>query len=114
MLSGGARPRLSEISGGGGLGPEIFCSIDMIQILELTKTLTPLQGDPYGLWTNQTILADYMSDAGYAVHGVGKWHLGFCSWDMTPCARGFDSFYGYYNGHETYYTHETHNFYDFR
>eukprot|EP00116_Pleurobrachia_bachei_P002855 sb/3463117/ len=76
--------------------------------------LTIAAGDPYGLWTNQTILADYMSEAGYAVHGVGKWHLGFCSWDMTPCARGFDSFYGYYNGHETYYTHQTHNFYDFR
>ena len=33
-----------------------------------------------------------------------RWHLGFCNWKYTPTYRGFDSFYGYYNGAEDYYT----------
>ena len=36
---------------------------------------------------------------------VGKWHLGFTSWPHTPTFRGFESFYGYYNCAEDYYTH---------
>ena len=34
-----------------------------------------------------------------------RWHLGFCNWTYTPTYRGFDSFMGYYNGAEDYYTH---------
>ena len=34
-----------------------------------------------------------------------RWHLGFCNWKYTPTYRGFDSFYGYYNAAEDYYTH---------
>jgi len=71
-------------------------------------------GEPYGLMANETIISDYMSELGYSTHAVGKWHLGYCSWDLTPVRRGFDSFYGYYNGHETYYTKVTHKFFDFR
>jgi arylsulfatase A-like enzyme len=29
---------------------------------------------------------------------VGKWHLGYHDWESTPTYRGFDSFYGYYEG----------------
>ena len=34
-----------------------------------------------------------------------RWHLGFCNLNYTPAYRGFDSFYGYYNGAEDYYYH---------
>lgn len=72
------------------------------------------QGEPYGLGVEETLISNYLKDLGYSVHGSGKWHLGYCSWALTPTQRGFDSFYGYYNGHETYYTKVTHNYFDFR
>ena len=34
-----------------------------------------------------------------------QWHLGFVSKEYTPLYRGFDSFMGFYNGAEDYYTH---------
>ena len=39
-------------------------------------------------------------------HILFRWHLGFCNLRYTPTERGFDSFMGYYNGGEDYYTHE--------
>ncbi|XP_063885361.1 arylsulfatase B-like [Scylla paramamosain] len=60
---------------------------------------------PTGLKLNLTLLPEAMKELGYSAHAVGKWHLGFCSWDYTPMKRGFDTFYGYYTGAEDYYTH---------
>ena len=53
---------------------------------------------PLGL----TLLPEKLQALGYSTHLVGKWHLGFCSWDMTPTFRGFDSFYGMYLGKGRY------------
>nr|KAG5695412.1 hypothetical protein BaRGS_033537 [Batillaria attramentaria] len=54
---------------------------------------------------NLTTLPEALKTLGYAAHAVGKWHLGFCNWKYTPTYRGFDSFLGYYNAAEDYYTH---------
>ena len=39
-----------------------------------------------------------------------KWHLGFYNWASTPTFRGFDSFYGFYEGSEDYFKHTTSQF----
>jgi len=51
---------------------------------------------------------------GYATHIVGKWHLGYNKWAYTPTYRGFDTFYGYYNGAEDHYSHKVQRILDFR
>lgn len=45
---------------------------------------------------------------GFRSHAVGKWHLGCFKTAYLPTFRGFDSFYGFYEGSEDYWTH---NFY---
>ncbi|KAK3105238.1 hypothetical protein FSP39_020441 [Pinctada imbricata] len=59
-------------------------------------------------------LPQRLKDLGYATHMVGKWHVGFCSWNCTPTYRGFDSFFGYYNAQEDYYNHSWYNGLDLR
>ncbi|WAR29520.1 ARSB-like protein [Mya arenaria] len=69
---------------------------------------------PGYLPANFTTLPQKLKQLGYTTHIVGKWHLGFCDWKYTPTYRGFDSFMGYYNGAEDYFTHIRDNGYDFR
>lgn len=61
--------------------------------------------EPTGLTIKRQLLPQVMKAVGYSTHAVGKWHLGFCSWDYTPTMRGFDTFWGYYTGAEDYYHH---------
>ncbi|GFO38158.1 arylsulfatase j-like [Plakobranchus ocellatus] len=61
--------------------------------------------DPYGLPLNETLMPQYLNKLGYRSHMVGKWHLGFFKWQYTPVERGFDSYFGYFQGRSDYYTH---------
>ena len=51
---------------------------------------------PYGLDTKETLLPTLLKEHGAVskAHAIGKWHLGYASWSMTPTFRGFDSFFG--------------------
>ncbi|XP_042856677.1 arylsulfatase B-like [Penaeus japonicus] len=69
---------------------------------------------PTGLTLNQTILPERLSDLGYSTHLVGKWHLGYCNWAYTPTERGFDTFYGFYQGSQFHFNHSATGGYDFR
>ena len=64
-----------------------------------------IAGTPAGLGLNFTLLPQKLKDLGYSTHAIGKWHVGFCSKEYTPTYRGFDSFYGYYNGMTNYWYH---------
>ncbi|XP_019860668.1 PREDICTED: arylsulfatase B-like [Amphimedon queenslandica] len=71
-------------------------------------------GHPYGLGLNETTIADHLKKGGYSTHAVGKWDLGMHKWEFTPTYRGFDTFYGYYDADEDYYTHKVGGYLDFR
>ncbi|XP_025086916.1 arylsulfatase B-like [Pomacea canaliculata] len=71
-------------------------------------------GEPRYVPANFTMLPEVLRTAGYKTHIVGKWHLGMCNWKYTPTYRGFDSYFGYYDGTEDYYTHMTGDGYDLR
>lgn len=49
------------------------------------------------------ILPGYLKDLNYVTRAIGKWHLGYYKEDFLPNNRGFDSFFGYYNGYNSYY-----------
>ncbi|XP_065308546.1 arylsulfatase B-like [Dermacentor albipictus] len=62
-------------------------------------------GEAWGLPLGFKLMPQHFKDLGYATHMVGKWHLGYHEDEYTPTYRGFDTFYGYYNGEEDYYNH---------
>ncbi|KAK7491962.1 hypothetical protein BaRGS_00016808, partial [Batillaria attramentaria] len=67
---------------------------------------------------NLKLVSQELKDLNYTTHMIGKWHLGFCDWDLTPLGRGFDTFYGKVKGNSNYFTHnaqfkEIESYYDF-
>nr|XP_054923215.1 arylsulfatase B-like [Dermacentor andersoni] len=58
-----------------------------------------------GLPLDIKIMPEYFKELGYEPHIVGKWHLGYYSFNYTPTYRGFDSFLGMHVGPTDYYTH---------
>jgi arylsulfatase I/J len=57
-------------------------------------------------------LAQELKTAGYQNYMVGKWHLGQSKTSLLPTNRGFDYFYGFLNGFETYWSKEYQGFID--
>lgn len=64
-----------------------------------------LETHPSGLSLDEKLLPEYLKPLGYDTHAVGKWHLGFYKTDYTPTQRGFNSFYGFWNGYQDYFKH---------
>ncbi|CAN8008099.1 unnamed protein product, partial [Ixodes pacificus] len=62
--------------------------------------------EPWGLSPDFTIMPEYLKELGYASHIIGKVIVYGVFKNYTPTYRGFDSFYGYYNGGEDYYSHK--------
>lgn len=67
---------------------------------------------PECLHLDEVTLATRMKELGYATHYVGKWHLGFCNEACLPTNRGFDSYYGFYNGYVDHFDHTISGGYD--
>eukprot|EP01084_Bolivina_argentea_P242360 406612_1 len=63
------------------------------------------QNTPYSLTRQVSLLSNEFQSSGYSTHLIGKFHLGFQAWEYTPTYRGFDTFNGFYNGEETYFSH---------
>ncbi|XP_064490165.1 arylsulfatase B-like [Ornithodoros turicata] len=72
---------------------------------------TIFAAEPWGFPLQYQLMPEFFKKLGYETHAVGKWHIGFMTEDYTPTRRGFDSFYGYYNGHQDYMDHTTYELY---
>jgi arylsulfatase B/arylsulfatase I/J len=55
---------------------------------------------------DECTIAEELKSAGYRTYMVGKWHVGYSSVSRTPTYRGFDYFYGFYNGFIDYWSKE--------
>ena len=72
--------------------------------LQHSTTLVP--GSTAKIPYDTATIAEVVKTAGYATHAIGKWHMGYSGWEDTPLGRGFESYLGYLQGGEDYYTHE--------
>jgi len=53
---------------------------------------------------NMTGIATKLKSGGYKTHIFGKWHVGMATPDHIPSGRGYDSFLGYFNMLNDYWT----------
>ncbi|MEQ9302899.1 MAG: sulfatase-like hydrolase/transferase, partial [Marinoscillum sp.] len=60
-----------------------------------------------GLPAGEKTIADWFEELGYPNRAAfGKWHLGHSNVKYHPLNRGFNYFYGHYNGAIDYFTHK--------
>merc|ERR1719474_2149056 len=56
-----------------------------------------------GIPLGQPTLANWLGQFGtYTTYAVGKWNLGYANTNLLPKAKGFDHFYGFYQGAISY------------
>ena len=65
---------------------------------------TLMPGTLAGIPTDIKLLPEYLHPS-YTTHMIGKWHLGYASWNQTPTMRGFESFVGFMQGQSDYFNH---------
>ena len=49
-------------------------------------TACSLGAQPTAVLT-QTFISKKLKQAGYATHMIGKWHVGYATWDMIPAGK---------------------------
>jgi len=59
---------------------------------------------------DELTFAEVTREMGYNNYYVGRWGVGYASWDMTPLGRGWDKFMGYFGPEGGYYNHTTDHF----
>ena len=57
-----------------------------------------------GIPPNMTVISTKLSGAGYVAHHIGKWHAGAATMEQMPTGRGFQTYLGYLDGFNDYYT----------
>ena len=62
------------------------------------QTQSILPWSEYGLPLKERLLPEALKQAGYRTALLGKWQLGHYKKDYWPTRRGFDTFYGNFNG----------------
>jgi arylsulfatase A-like enzyme len=62
------------------------------------QTLSILPWSHYGLPTGERLLPEALKEVGCRTAMLGKWQLGHYKKGYWPMQRGFDSFYGSFNG----------------
>ncbi len=67
------------------------------------QTLSILPWSRYGLPADERMLPQVLKEAGYRTAMLGKWQLGHFKKEFWPTRRGFDSFYGSFNGEVDYF-----------
>lgn len=66
-------------------------------------------GEPRGLPLDIKILPEHLRGLGYTTKLIGKWHMGYHTPQYTPLHRGFDSFFGFFNSHISYFDYRYSN-----
>jgi len=56
---------------------------------------------------DEVTFAEVTKEMGYNNYYVGRWGVGYASWDMTPLRRGWDKFSGYLGCDGGYYNYST-------
>ena len=59
----------------------------------------------WGIPLDEVTIAQVLQETGlYSTHAIGKWHLGHHTKSYLPTSRGFDTFVGYLDGENNYFS----------